>query len=139
MENNASEREDRSEGILITSSGVSREWLEEEEGTMKAWFHQQQLEHEQSLKRAKRMSSFEPRNNEVALFKNSYKEPGDKKPDMTGSGLVNGKQWDVSAWHNVSQGGKKYIKMRFSEPYGNAKPAPPPTPEYVPGADADPY
>ena len=138
MENNASECENRSQGILMTSSGVSREWLEEEEGTMTAWFHQQQLEHEQSLKRAKRMSSREPRDNEVALFKNNYKEEGDKKPDMTGEGLVNGKQWKVSAWHNVSQGGKKYIKMRFSEPFTGQRAAPP-APEYVPGADSDPF
>ena len=138
MENNASERENRSQGILMTSSSVSRDWFEEADGTMEAWFHQQQLEHEQSLKRAKRMSSFTPNNNEVALFNNSYKEPGDKKPDMTGEGLVNGKQWQVSAWNNVSQGGKKYIKMRFSEPYVGQKSAPP-VPEYVPGADADPY
>ena len=136
MENNASEREDRSEGILITSSGVSREWLEEEEGTMAAWFHQQQLEHEQSLKRTKRMSSFEPNDNEVALFINERKE-SERHPDMTGKGLVGGKEWRVAAWNNTSKGGKKYIKMRFSEPNLNAQPEA--APQYVPGADADPF
>ena len=126
MENDASKRENRSKGILMTSFDLSREWLEEEEGTMEAWFHQQQLEHEQSLKRTKRMSSYEPNDNEVALFINERKQ-SERHPDMTGKGLVGGKEWRVAAWNNTSKGGKKYLKMKFS------------LPDYVPGADADPF
>ena len=72
------------------------------------------------------MSSFEPNDNEVALFINERKQ-SERHPDMTGKGLVGGKEWRVAAWNNTSKGGKKYLKMKFS------------LPDYVPGADADPF
>lgn len=49
--------------------------------------------------------------NSGILFKNKYKEHGDKKPDYTGFFTdENGKEWSLAGWHN-----KAGIGIRLSE------------------------
>ena len=45
-----------------------------------------------------------------SLFKNAYKEQGDKKPDFTGTCCFDGvTEEKISAWIRTSQSGKQYI------------------------------
>lgn len=60
------------------------------------------------------MSDYEPKDNTASLFQNTYKEDGDKKPNMTGTGMIDGKKIKVSAWWNESKSGKKYLGLTFS-------------------------
>ena len=46
------------------------------------------------------MPEYKPKDNSFKLWKNKYKEEGDKKPDYTGNGMVNGKKQDFSMWIN---------------------------------------
>ena len=48
--------------------------------------------------------------NTLVLFKNDKKET-DKHPDMKGQGDVNGKEYWLSAWKNISQEGTPYLKI----------------------------
>ena len=50
------------------------------------------------------------KDNTLVLFKNDKKE-SDKHPDLKGQGQVNGREYWLSAWKNVSQEGKGYIKI----------------------------
>ena len=50
------------------------------------------------------------KDNTLVLFKNDKKE-SDKHPDLKGQGQVNGKEYWVAGWKNVSQEGKGYIKL----------------------------
>jgi hypothetical protein len=49
--------------------------------------------------------------NRGALFKNSKKEKGDKRPDYTGPITVNGVHMRVSAWIQKSEGGETYMSL----------------------------
>ena len=53
------------------------------------------------------------KDNTLVLFKNDKKET-DKHPDLRGQGQVNGKEYWLSAWKNVSQEGKGYIKISLA-------------------------
>ena len=50
------------------------------------------------------------KDNTFVLFKNDKKE-SDKHPDLKGQGVVNGKEYWVAGWKNVSQEGVGYIKV----------------------------
>lgn len=50
------------------------------------------------------------KDNTLVLFKNDKKET-DKHPDMKGQGQVEGKEYWLSAWKNVSQEGQGYLKI----------------------------
>ena len=50
------------------------------------------------------------RDNSLVLFKNDKKET-DKHPDLKGQGQVNGKEYWVAGWKNVSEQGVGYIKL----------------------------
>jgi|TARA_R100000951_G_C2648406_1_gene183434 uncharacterized protein (DUF736 family) len=63
-------------------------------------------------------------NNKGAIFKNSYKEEGDNKPDYVGSINVDGKDWRVALWEATSKKGNKYLSVRITEPQeGDSKPS----------------
>jgi hypothetical protein len=47
--------------------------------------------------------------NSGVLFANQYKEQGDSRPDFVGNINVDGNQFKLAGWKNVSQGGKRYI------------------------------
>ena len=42
---------------------------------------------------------------------------GDKKPDYTGNGMVNGKKQDFSLWINEDDNGGRYLSGQFKDPY----------------------
>ena len=60
--------------------------------------------------------------NKGALFPNSYKEDGDKKPDYLGNVNVDGEEWRLAAWANTSKNGKDYLSITVSEPKEKAEP-----------------
>jgi|TARA_X000001388_G_scaffold77612_1_gene79468 uncharacterized protein (DUF736 family) len=53
--------------------------------------------------------------NSGVLFANQYKEQGDSRPDFVGNINVDGNQFKLAGWKNVSQGGKRYISVKVSE------------------------
>ena len=59
--------------------------------------------------------------NSGALFKNNTKEEGDNRPDMTWLVNVDGKEWRLSAWSNLSKAGMKYLSLKVSEKQENQK------------------
>ena len=50
------------------------------------------------------------KDNTLVLFKNDKKET-DKHPDLQGQGVVDGKEYWIAGWKNVSQEGTGYIKI----------------------------
>jgi len=59
------------------------------------------------------MSTYEQKDNSGAIFKNEKRE-SEKHPNLTGSLLVAGVDYWVSAWTNVSKNGKKYISLSLT-------------------------
>ena len=55
---------------------------------------------------------YEQKDNELVLFKNDRKET-DRHADLSGQGLVAGKEYWISAWKNTSKAGKDYFKIRL--------------------------
>mgnify|MGYP001296392947 CR=1 FL=1 len=74
------------------------------------------------------MSTFKIKEKEGSLFSNADKKKTDKHPDYTGSCVINNEKLYISAWINVSESGKKYMRMKFDEPMtgqtANTTPAP---------------
>ena len=65
--------------------------------------------------------------NTGTLFINSYKEKGDKKPDLKGKININGEEYELAAWSKVFQKeGKdqKMLSLRVSPPYKKEEPKP---------------
>lgn len=63
--------------------------------------------------------------NSGTLFINSYKEKGDKKPDMKGKINVDGVEFELAAWSKVFQkDGKdqKMLSLKISPPYKKDEP-----------------
>lgn len=58
--------------------------------------------------------AYEQKDNSGSLFKNDKKET-DKHPDYTGSVLVKGQQYFISAWLKKSKDGKPYMSLSFKE------------------------
>lgn len=56
--------------------------------------------------------AFETKPNTGALFKND-KQGNDKRPDYTGTCLVDGKEYRISAWLNTSKSGVRYMSLNF--------------------------
>lgn len=54
----------------------------------------------------------EQRNNDGALFKNDRKQ-SENHPDYTGSAVIDGVEYWVSAWVKTSQAGKKFFSMAY--------------------------
>ena len=63
------------------------------------------------------MAEYEQKDQTFKLWKNEYKQEGDKKPDYTGNGLVGGEKKDFSLWINQDKNGKKYLSGQFKEAY----------------------
>ncbi|HCT53322.1 MAG TPA: hypothetical protein DF712_12790 [Balneola sp.] len=63
------------------------------------------------------MADYKPKDSTFKLWKNKYKEDGDKKPDYTGNGMVNGEKKDFSLWINQDDKGNRYLSGTFKEPY----------------------
>lgn len=61
------------------------------------------------------MADFIMKENSMNLWKNSYKEDGDKKPDYTGKAKVNGVEMDASLWINTNKKGDRYLSGKFRE------------------------
>jgi len=61
------------------------------------------------------MAEYEQKDMSGALFPND-KGDNDKRPDMRGTVVVNGKKYSLSAWSNVAQSsGKKYLSLKLSD------------------------
>jgi|TARA_B100000497_G_C7518303_1_gene315163 uncharacterized protein (DUF736 family) len=52
--------------------------------------------------------------NSGAIFKNKYKE-SDKHPDLTGPLNVDGVEYNIAAWSNVSDAQGKYLSIKISK------------------------
>ena len=65
--------------------------------------------------------------NRGALFKNDKKEPGDKKPDYTGSLNVDGVERYLDGWIRKSQAGNTFlsvsVKRKDAKPQKPGKPS----------------
>ena len=59
------------------------------------------------------MSEYQQKDNSGALFKNEKKET-DSHPDYKGSAMIDGSDYWVSGWINVSNAGTKYMKFSYS-------------------------
>lgn len=57
--------------------------------------------------------AYETKPNTGSLFKNNYKESGDKRPDYTGTCVISGEEFRISAWINTSKNGTKYMSLSF--------------------------
>ncbi len=53
--------------------------------------------------------------NRGALFNNSYKEDGDKRPDLIGELNVEGRGYRIAAWRNTSKKGLSYLSLSVEE------------------------
>lgn len=87
-------------------------------------FHQQLIEEQIQMK--------DPKDNSLVLFPND-KEGNDKRPDFTGRGLLNGEEFDISVWKNISKAGKPYMSGQMQPPWSKTN-APPRMSE---GVDTD--
>jgi hypothetical protein len=56
--------------------------------------------------------AYEQRDNSGSLFKNDKKET-DKHPDYTGSALIDGTNYWMSAWLKESATGKRFMSFSF--------------------------
>tara|TARA_R100001163_G_C4863101_1_gene68434 strand:- start:147 stop:359 length:213 start_codon:yes stop_codon:yes gene_type:complete len=63
------------------------------------------------------MAEYKIKDSTFKLWKNKYKEDGDKKPDYTGNGMVNGEKKDFSLWINQDDNGQRYLSGQFKEPF----------------------
>jgi len=94
------------------------EWLTDYDNNAEAWNHQEQLNQRQ--REGNKMAQFEPKDNTITLWVNDKRE-SEKSPNMTGKGLVNGKEVRAAAWKNTSQKGSNYLSIKLSDPQDNAK------------------
>ena len=95
---------------------MTPEQIMQDEDNAQAWAHQQELTQRQ-LEESK-MTAFQQKDNEGALFKEENKK-SDRPPDMTGKGLVGGTEYSIAGCSNTSKSGKKYLKVTFSLPQDN--------------------
>jgi len=83
--------------------------------------------------------AYEQRDGTGALFK-AKEQPTDKHPGYTGSCLIGGKKYSISAWVNESKSGEKYFSLKLEEPRGReanqepakAKPSDPLDGDFIP-------
>lgn len=58
--------------------------------------------------------AYEQRDNNGSIFRNNRKE-NDKQPDLSGSGMVNGKEVWVSGWRKIDKNGDEWISLAFKD------------------------
>ena len=56
--------------------------------------------------------AYEQRDNSGSLFKNDKKE-SEKHPDYTGNGMIDGKEYRLSAWIKIGKNGK-FMSLAFT-------------------------
>ena len=67
------------------------------------------------------MAEYKQKDQSFSLWKNEYKKEGDKKPDYTGTGIVDGEKKDFSLWINEDKNGKRYLSGNYKEAYKKDK------------------
>jgi len=106
-----------------------------EEETQQANYHQINQELQE-----RRMDK-DRKDNEVRLWKNKDRET-ELHPNYTGNGLVEGKEFAVKLWMNVSKKGDTWFKLKFEEPWkkpsGGSDYTPPPAPAPEPTSSLPP-
>jgi hypothetical protein len=50
--------------------------------------------------------AYEPRNNSGIMFPNTRKKPESRQPDFTGTIIVDGVEYEISAWEREGRRGK---------------------------------
>lgn len=82
--------------------------------------------------------AFEQKNNDGVIFANDKKR-GDSDPDGTGTATVDGVEYWLSSWNNVSKGGTAYRKLSFKkkETGADSMDQTPPVNKHIPGPDDD--
>ena len=63
------------------------------------------------------MAEYKQKDQSFKLWKNKYKNEGDKKPDYTGNGLINGEKKDISLWINEDKNGQRFLSGQINAPY----------------------
>lgn len=64
-------------------------------------------------------------NNTGGLWRNKYKEAGDKKPDFMGDITIEGVTYKIAGWHNSGEGGKPVIALKVTPEVKPPTPAKP--------------
>ena len=60
--------------------------------------------------------AYEHEDGTASLFQNDYKENGDKRPDYTGKGKVEGDMKEFALGKRETKGGKTMLFVKWSEP-----------------------
>ena len=60
--------------------------------------------------------AYEHKENTAGVFQNRNKESGDKRPDFTGRGNVNGEIMEFAMWERETKEGKPMFSITFKTP-----------------------
>ena len=60
--------------------------------------------------------AYEHEDGTASLFQNDYKEDGDKRPDYTGKGKVEGDMKEFALWKRETKSGTPMLFVKWSEP-----------------------
>ena len=63
--------------------------------------------------------TYEHKKNTGSIFKNTYKEEGDNKPEYKGKINVGGTLYDIALWVRRSDDKPPYFSAKISEPYNH--------------------
>ena len=60
--------------------------------------------------------AYEHEDGTASLFQNDYKENGDKRPDYTGKGNVDGEMKEFALWKRETKKGTTMLFVKWTEP-----------------------
>jgi len=60
--------------------------------------------------------AYEHEDGTASLFQNDYKEDGDKRPDYTGKGKVEGDMKEFALWKRETKSGKPMLFVKWTDP-----------------------
>ena len=60
--------------------------------------------------------AYEHEDGTASLFQNDYKEDGDKRPDYTGKGKVDGEMKEFALWKRETKKGTTMLFVKWTEP-----------------------